>query len=470
MGVVLAPLTVDVAVLDLLLDAIEPGSLPVPGIASRARARDGARALPAGRARSTARSSCSPTARIHGERSTRRSRRLREAGAVVHAIGVGTERGAPIPLAGEPGAFKRDRRRRGGGDRARARRLCAGWRRRPAATTTSRRDADLRPGTGRARRSRRCPAGCTTPTTISTLEERFQWPLALAVRGARSLAGARPRRAAAARGGGVRRFAGWCCGALIALAAQAQEPSAAAPEAVGSTASRLERWRWNPRERTARGIARQEAGDAAGAAAALDVAHRLAPESPTSAFNAGTARLGAGRPDALPAARAGGARAPIRRSLPTPGTTSATPASPAATRAGQSRPTSRRCAARPSAPTPSTTSSSRCASSSDSNSSSGSRRRNSGSPIRSRNRRSRASRTDRKARSRRRASRRTERAPSPSRSPSRDPGRRKRATNRTRSPRVARGASGPSPRRREAGPRTTRIGRVACPGSATCRR
>src|SRR6188508_2008979 len=30
-GVVMAPLTVDTAVLDLLLDAVEPGSLPVPG-------------------------------------------------------------------------------------------------------------------------------------------------------------------------------------------------------------------------------------------------------------------------------------------------------------------------------------------------------------------------------------------------------------------------------------------------------
>ncbi len=61
---------------------------------------------------------------------------------------------------------------------------------------------------------------------------------------------------------------------------------------------------WNPRERTATGIAAL-AGDRAGeAAAAFDTAWRLAPDSPVAAFNAGSARLAAGRPDALPALEA----------------------------------------------------------------------------------------------------------------------------------------------------------------------
>ena len=73
----------------------------------------------------------------------------------------------------------------------------------------------------------------------------------------------------------------------------------------------VERWLYNPRERTAAAIAAAAHGDARAATAAADTALRLAPDRPLTRYNAGTARLGGGRrAGGPPAAGAGGARAP----------------------------------------------------------------------------------------------------------------------------------------------------------------
>jgi tetratricopeptide (TPR) repeat protein len=61
---------------------------------------------------------------------------------------------------------------------------------------------------------------------------------------------------------------------------------------------KLESWLYNPRERTAEGLAALEEGDAKAAADALDAAARLAPDDPLTRFNAGTGRLLAERDDA----------------------------------------------------------------------------------------------------------------------------------------------------------------------------
>ncbi|HEX9734975.1 MAG TPA: tetratricopeptide repeat protein [Thermoanaerobaculia bacterium] len=56
----------------------------------------------------------------------------------------------------------------------------------------------------------------------------------------------------------------------------------------------LERWLYNPRERTLLAAAAGRRGDVEGSAAALETALRLAPEDPTVQYNAGTARLATG--------------------------------------------------------------------------------------------------------------------------------------------------------------------------------
>jgi tetratricopeptide (TPR) repeat protein len=72
----------------------------------------------------------------------------------------------------------------------------------------------------------------------------------------------------------------------------------------------LERWLYNPRERTAAAIASVERGDGKGAAAAADIAQRLAPGDPLTSYNAGSARLTAGS-----AAGAGNAASGANRQL-----------------------------------------------------------------------------------------------------------------------------------------------------------
>lgn len=57
----------------------------------------------------------------------------------------------------------------------------------------------------------------------------------------------------------------------------------------------MERWLYNPRERTAGAIEAYEAGEPERAADLADTALRLAPEDPKTRFNAGTAHLAAGR-------------------------------------------------------------------------------------------------------------------------------------------------------------------------------
>lgn len=61
----------------------------------------------------------------------------------------------------------------------------------------------------------------------------------------------------------------------------------------------VERWLHNPRERTAAGLRRLEAGDPAAAADAFETAGRLAPDDPRVGYNTGTARLLAGHGDAV---------------------------------------------------------------------------------------------------------------------------------------------------------------------------
>ncbi|HEX6199603.1 MAG TPA: tetratricopeptide repeat protein [Thermoanaerobaculia bacterium] len=61
----------------------------------------------------------------------------------------------------------------------------------------------------------------------------------------------------------------------------------------------VERWLYNPRERTARGLALLEAGDPVAALGALETAGRIAPDDPRVLFNLGTGRLLADHGDAV---------------------------------------------------------------------------------------------------------------------------------------------------------------------------
>ncbi len=176
-GVVMAPLTVDVAVLDLLLDAVEPGSLPLPGTQftpAIARAID---LFPAGHDKQRVMILLSD-GEDHDEELAPAIDRLVEAGIVVHTIGVGTTQGAPVPVAGSEGEFKRTT----GGEIVISRlqpAVLENLAKETGGIYLEASNANADPGAILERVQAMQKRGLAS-STVATLEERFQWPLAAA--------------------------------------------------------------------------------------------------------------------------------------------------------------------------------------------------------------------------------------------------------------------------------------------------
>ena len=177
-GVVLSPLTVDNAVIDLLLDATEPGTLPVPGSRLSPALERALALFPEGSETHPVMVVASD-GELHGEKLDDVIEKLKAAGVVVDAIAVGTAHGSPIPLTDKPGEFKRDRR----GqvvitqlDPAPLRALAGDT----GGIFLEASDARVDPGR-LVRQIQALRGDVHGATTLETLEERFQWPLGLAV-------------------------------------------------------------------------------------------------------------------------------------------------------------------------------------------------------------------------------------------------------------------------------------------------
>lgn len=108
-SVVLAPLTTDAGVIDLVLDTVEPGSLPLAG----SRLADGLRKAltlyPPGDDKHRALVLLSD-GEDHGGAIDETVAALKEQHVILHAIGLGTRSGGPLPLpGGAENEFKQDR-------------------------------------------------------------------------------------------------------------------------------------------------------------------------------------------------------------------------------------------------------------------------------------------------------------------------------------------------------------------------
>ncbi|HEX9800095.1 MAG TPA: VWA domain-containing protein [Thermoanaerobaculia bacterium] len=177
-GEVLTPLTVDGAVVDLVLDGLAPGTLSLPGT-RLARALERAVMLFPESGETHRAIVVLSDGEDHGGELDHAVDVVRAASATLFAVGVGSRRGAPVPVPGAPESFKRDAR---------------------GEVVVSRLQPDnlrrLADGTGGeyfeaagaafdpapvARRIAALGGRAIESTTVTSLEERFQWPLALAV-------------------------------------------------------------------------------------------------------------------------------------------------------------------------------------------------------------------------------------------------------------------------------------------------
>jgi Ca-activated chloride channel family protein len=178
-GVVMAPLTVDAAVLDLLLDTIAPGTLPTPGTGLAHALNLAIDLFPEE----------SETHRVivllsdgedHEGGLDDMADKLRQEGIVAHTLGIGTRRGGPMP---EPGGAANELKRDRQGDVIVTKLEDAALR--TMASTTgglylniTDAGADL---SGLVRHIESMETRGFEGDVLTALEDRFQWPIALAV-------------------------------------------------------------------------------------------------------------------------------------------------------------------------------------------------------------------------------------------------------------------------------------------------
>lgn len=179
-AVVMAPLTGDGAVIDLLLDALQPGTLPVPGT-KIAPAIDRALELfpPEGSKHQVI--ILVSDGEDHGQGLEAAAAALRERGVVTHALGVGTREGKPLELPGTGSGveYKRDQ----AGQVVVSRLVEESLRQLSDATgglylPVVSPAADLEPLVARIREME---THAFASELASSFEERFQWPLGLAL-------------------------------------------------------------------------------------------------------------------------------------------------------------------------------------------------------------------------------------------------------------------------------------------------
>ncbi len=301
-AVPLAPLTLDAAVLDLLLDTIDPGSLPTPGTELAPGIETALRLFGEGTEKHRVLVMLSD-GEDHGGGLEPEIARLKEEGVMVFAFGVGTPQGAPVPVPGAPGEVKREAdgsvviSRLHEEDLERLATATGGLYLR--ATSAA---ADPLPA---VRRIDSMEKRTIESQSLSTLEERFQWPLALAVVALLVHLAVGPFRTLTppaplsrplppshtGRGGRKTATARAHLFPLLLVLALPSLPSFLQPHLP----TWAERWMYNPRERTQKAMEATAKGKPKDALGPAETAMRLAPDDPLVQYDAGTAQLGAGK-------------------------------------------------------------------------------------------------------------------------------------------------------------------------------
>jgi Ca-activated chloride channel family protein len=301
-GVMLSPLTLDGAVLDLLLDTIDPGSMPTPGTELASGIDMALRTFGQGTEKHRVLVLLSDGEDWGGGLEDETAK-LKEAGVVAYTLGIGTVDGAPVPIPGSAGETKRD----ADGNIVVTRLHPEVMEQLARATGGSylgvaSAAADPAP---LVRQIDRMEKRTFESQSLSTLAERFQWPLALAVlallihlargpfAGAKTLTSpallSRPLPSPHTGRGGRKTVRSTVLPTLMLIALPSL-PFSWEPH----WPDWMERWLYNPRERVERSLDAQKQGKPREAVEPADTALRLAPEDPLVQYDAGTARLGAG--------------------------------------------------------------------------------------------------------------------------------------------------------------------------------
>ncbi len=296
-GVMLSPLTLDGAVLDLLLDTIDPGSMPTPGTELASGMDMALRTFGQGTEKHRVLVLLSDGEDWGGGLEDE-SAKLKEAGVVAYTLGIGTVDGAPVPIPGSSGETKRDAE-----GNVVVTRLHPEVMEKLARATggsylgVTSAAADPMP---LVRQIDRMEKRTFESQSLSTLEERFQWPLALAVLALLIHLARGPFAAAKTRTAGTARTAR-TAGRPAVVARSMVLPTLlliALPSLPFSWEPHwpdwVERYLYNPRERVERSLEAQKQGKPRDAVGPADTALRLAPNDPLVQYDAGTARLGAG--------------------------------------------------------------------------------------------------------------------------------------------------------------------------------
>lgn len=186
-GIALSPLTLDAAAIDLMLDTVEPGSLSVPGTELATGLTRAIGLFPEGSERHRALILLSDGEDHRGDLDGEIDR-LKKAGVVVSAIGIGTEAGGPIKIPGaeapesaspnSTGGFKRDRDGQMVISRLHEEAL-EKMARETGGVYLRAANAGLDPAPI-TRRIAEISGRTLAKDEVEALEERFQWPLAVA--------------------------------------------------------------------------------------------------------------------------------------------------------------------------------------------------------------------------------------------------------------------------------------------------
>ncbi|HET7294684.1 MAG TPA: VWA domain-containing protein [Vicinamibacteria bacterium] len=281
----LVPLTLDADALALFLETVEPGIVPAPGSSLGLGLAKGLEAFVDPERRNKALVLVSDGEDLEGE-VDEAVRRAKQAGVVVHTVGVGTEAGQPVPeldVDGRVTGYKRDEQGSAVVSRLNMETLEA-----------------IARGTG-GKAFRLTPADVSLSALASAIEgmeqralareytyrrrERFQAPLAVALAClalSLLLPPPLPQRRAAARG--ARPVAAALVAALV-LPALAQEgpPPGAEPEPRSGTW--LDELLLRPRRATEEGRAEYARGNHPQALEAFERAVRSRPQDPSTRFN-----------------------------------------------------------------------------------------------------------------------------------------------------------------------------------------